>query len=295
MRYPMAHTFLKWAGPSILGAVATSLLVIAALAEPFPGVRSWALRWYSALEPAVTASWFVVLTAFLILGYIVALIYTGGGRKLDGHAAAASASDFSIEMWASRNEFTLLEAASLWVGIPPPHDPAHIAPKAVPILSQLKQAVIQGKLKPREIGAEIGVNVERVLAYEERRAPKVDSETTVHRSYLLHYALQQGDVPAFLAFEARNRRRALIDQARDAAHAFPGEKVTSDFYNYIEKQRPYLDIRKHLSDDFREKLMRSGRTGYVMPEGSHYCGMQSHFLDELDRLESEWGLDDEQA
>ena len=77
MRCPAIHTFLKWAGPSFVVFVGGCIGLVAALAQSFPGVQTWAERRFDHWWPIVTSGWFLVSAALIICAFIVALIWTG--------------------------------------------------------------------------------------------------------------------------------------------------------------------------------------------------------------------------
>lgn len=85
------------------------------------------------------------------------------------------------------------------------------------------------------------------------------------------------------------RRRSLITAGRDIAHRFVGEGQDQGFRAYLEHERAYADIRPHLSQGYLDKL-NAPRTSYSNADGAKYPPLVSWFLDELDRLEKEWGL-----
>lgn len=90
-RYPATHSFLKWAGPALVLFLAGCLGLIATFADVFDGVKNWAERWYLALEPTMTAPWFVALSVVLIISYIAALIWTGQEPTAERDPAPAPA------------------------------------------------------------------------------------------------------------------------------------------------------------------------------------------------------------
>ena len=82
-------------------------------------------------------------------------------------------------------------------------------------------------------------------------------------------------------------QRKLIDDCRDMAHAYTLDSQNMGFVDYTARQRPFADIRRHLSDEYLGKL-NAPRTLYLGKGG--YEPLIEWFLDELDRLEKEWGL-----
>lgn len=77
MRHPTTHTFLKWAGPTVVAFCGGCVGLIAALASSFPRVRPWAEREFDLWWPVVSAPLFMVLSLVVICAYIAALVYTG--------------------------------------------------------------------------------------------------------------------------------------------------------------------------------------------------------------------------
>lgn len=81
MRFPTFHKFLVWAGPALLAAGFAVATIFAAFAQLYPKVKKWGESWFNSLESVVTAPWFLVCFVLLILGYVAALIWTGGVRS----------------------------------------------------------------------------------------------------------------------------------------------------------------------------------------------------------------------
>jgi hypothetical protein len=87
----------------------------------------------------------------------------------------------------------------------------------------------------------------------------------------------------------KERRRALIKTGRDLAFGYCHGDQEETFREYLEGQRGYADIRPHLSEKYRRKL-EAQRVAYADPQGAKYPTLVQWFLDDLDRLEKEWGL-----
>ena len=81
MRFPTIHTFLKWAGPSLIAFIGGSITLVAVLSQSYPDLRVWAEQLFYAWRPIVSAGWFIASGSFVILAYIAALIYTGGRKR----------------------------------------------------------------------------------------------------------------------------------------------------------------------------------------------------------------------
>lgn len=77
MRKPATHKFLKWAGPAIVAFFGACVGLIAALAQGFPRVQSWAENQFDQWWPVVIAPWFLMGGTLAICAYIAALIYSG--------------------------------------------------------------------------------------------------------------------------------------------------------------------------------------------------------------------------
>ncbi len=87
-----------------------------------------------------------------------------------------------------------------------------------------------------------------------------------------------------------DEKRALIAKAREFVVIATGEKgINTDFKRKLESYAPYFELRPHLSVEFRKKV-DAQRTVFVPRDGTHLPALASWFLDELDRLEKEWGL-----
>jgi len=94
-----------------------------------------------------------------------------------------------------------------------------------------------------------------------------------------------------IEFEMRRAKRPLIAAARAYVEQLTRAKCESmDFSRIPETTKIFHALRPHLSQEFLNRLERSGRAMLVAPVGSRLSGVAYAFLDELDRLEREWGL-----
>lgn len=85
-------------------------------------------------------------------------------------------------------------------------------------------------------------------------------------------------------------KRSLITKARAfTIRACRKEGEETDFRQKLEAYAPYFELRPHLSEDFRTKW-NDTRIIHVFPIESNMPDIALFFLDELDRLEKEWGL-----
>ena len=92
MRHPTAHSFLKWAGPSLVVFVGGCVGLVAALATSYPRVKDWGQAQFDRCWPTLSAPWFLISGAVVIVAFIWALVWTGqktpsSERSLDGSAA----------------------------------------------------------------------------------------------------------------------------------------------------------------------------------------------------------------
>lgn len=88
----------------------------------------------------------------------------------------------------------------------------------------------------------------------------------------------------------RDRKRHLIDRGRSLAATFAqGRTGVPSFREYLERTATYAALRTHLSKDYLKKL-NAPRTAYVGDGAGSYEPLVEWFLDDLDRLEREWGL-----
>lgn len=103
-------------------------------------------------------------------------------------------------------------------------------------------------------------------------------------------SLSPGDVEHARADEDRKRKRELIDKSRDFAAIYTQGRTGQDsFRQYLEGTKTYAALRGHLSKEYLKKL-NDGRTVYAQTPGARYEPLVEMFLDDLDRLEREWGL-----
>jgi hypothetical protein len=87
-----------------------------------------------------------------------------------------------------------------------------------------------------------------------------------------------------------NERRALIANAREfVVKACEKKGAETDFRKKLEAYVPYYELRPHLSDDFRAKW-NATRVIHVFADDPNLPDIAVFFLNELDRLEKEWGL-----
>jgi hypothetical protein len=85
-------------------------------------------------------------------------------------------------------------------------------------------------------------------------------------------------------------RKELIKEARSfVVTTCAKEGKNTDFRAAAEAFAPYFTLRPYLSETFRKKIDAS-RTIYVNADDSNLPALAAWFLDELDRLEKEWGL-----
>jgi hypothetical protein len=89
--------------------------------------------------------------------------------------------------------------------------------------------------------------------------------------------------------ENRERQRQLIDRARSFAANYTKGGVDGTFRGYLEGTPTYAALRGHLSKQFFNELNQPRRV--TLPaEGARYDPIVEAFLNELDRLEREWGI-----
>jgi hypothetical protein len=91
--------------------------------------------------------------------------------------------------------------------------------------------------------------------------------------------------------DTRAHRKELIRGARKFVARFvenhPGDEQA--FKTKLESDISFLSLEPHLSKEFLEKL-HAPRTIYVQREGTNRPALADWYLDELKRLEKEWGL-----
>jgi len=95
--------------------------------------------------------------------------------------------------------------------------------------------------------------------------------------------------------EKRAFRRGQIERARsDVQIAFKNAaKKSEPFEAHIQKTRGFLDIEHSLPESTRERIRKSQtqRTIVVQPDGpTGIQGIARELLDEISKLEKEWGL-----
>lgn len=108
-----------------------------------------------------------------------------------------------------------------------------------------------------------------------------------------HLHVRKEQVDRFWPTGAAKPRLAevLIAAGRDWAHEFT-ESANGDsfgFRSFLEGKRLFADLRPHLTPEYIGKL-NAQRMSYATADGAKYPALVSWFLDELDRLEGEWGL-----
>lgn len=86
------------------------------------------------------------------------------------------------------------------------------------------------------------------------------------------------------------RRASLIRDAREfVITATAKDGIDTDFKEKLETFLPFFELRPHFSESYLTKL-NAQRTVYVPRDGTRLPALASGFLDEIDRLEKEWGL-----
>lgn len=86
----------------------------------------------------------------------------------------------------------------------------------------------------------------------------------------------------------REHKRDLINAGRGLAVDYTNSGETG-FRRYLERSHHYPAIRPHLSTTYRADLENAWKV-WGMEDGALYEPLVKMFLDEMDRLESEWGL-----
>jgi hypothetical protein len=90
------------------------------------------------------------------------------------------------------------------------------------------------------------------------------------------------------------RKRTLIRGGRKLVYLFMREphenRHDMAFKAGLEKSIIFYDIEPYLSDEFKKKLAFLSRGTFVPPLGTTMPHVPRSFLDELKRLEREWGL-----
>ena len=85
------------------------------------------------------------------------------------------------------------------------------------------------------------------------------------------------------------RKRNLLEAARGLATRYASSPPESTFRQYLETTRTYASLRGYLSPEYLTKL-NAPRTFYGTDGEGRYEPLVEWFLDDLDRLEREWGL-----
>jgi hypothetical protein len=90
--------------------------------------------------------------------------------------------------------------------------------------------------------------------------------------------------------DVARRRSKLIRDAREfVITATAKDGVETDFKGKLETFLPFFELRPHLSESYLSKL-NAQRTFYVPTDDTRLPPLASWFLDEVDRVEKEWGL-----
>lgn len=90
--------------------------------------------------------------------------------------------------------------------------------------------------------------------------------------------------------QADARRQSIIDENRQMIARFLAseETVETSFATYAEGKPCFLKVRPYLSSDTLRSF--GGRTVVLPPAGRVHDGLAYRILDDLDRIEREWGL-----
>jgi ABC-type multidrug transport system fused ATPase/permease subunit len=90
--------------------------------------------------------------------------------------------------------------------------------------------------------------------------------------------------------EGIERKRKLIDDSRRLATIYSqGRAGEKSFRQYLETTQTYAALRQYLNTEYLNKL-NAPRTVYAQADGALYEPLVVWFLDDLDRLERDWGL-----
>jgi hypothetical protein len=135
------------------------------------------------------------------------------------------------------------------------------------------------------------------VAYETERArikAQDDAKKEARISYLNTPRVEEkqvGEGNTILAFidPPKDVQRRLIADGRDWAHRFTVDELEVGFREYLESQRRFADLRRHLGADFLGQL-NATRTSHSNADGAKYPYLVEKFLNDLDRLEKEWAL-----
>jgi hypothetical protein len=99
----------------------------------------------------------------------------------------------------------------------------------------------------------------------------------------LHPAFAKTDV------EDLDRKRELIKEGRQIATRHTQISTEIPFRHYIEGHAVYPHLRPHLGRKFLSDL-NNGRIIIAQADGARMDALAERLLNELDRLEAEWGL-----
>ena len=88
----------------------------------------------------------------------------------------------------------------------------------------------------------------------------------------------------------KERKERLINDARSNIAAATKYNARDSLRTELESCSAFLGLRPYLSKNFLDKLYSGEQATVANPSGKALSGLTLEFLDELERLEKEWGL-----
>ncbi len=77
-RHPECRKFLLWVAPAMAGSFVVLATLVIAAAQVWESAAEWAEAQFGYWEPIVTSTWFLILAAIFIAGYLAGLIFCSG-------------------------------------------------------------------------------------------------------------------------------------------------------------------------------------------------------------------------
>lgn len=305
MVWRITHQFLGWFPPSA-GAAYLAVLGVAASAAPEnPDAGAFLDGQIAMLRALVTAPYFPLSLALVVALWLAAFLWSG--QKADATAQAgvseAARPSLSEERTAKFNEAVLalrhiVNARELWFReVHRREGPSSLQNRPLEIISDIRSCFppdAPGDFKEDPINRlwNAAMSYGRQLGYEHGETPRLaacrekfeqELQGVINR---FEYLKRTGTTNP--AEDLAHRRRDMIADARRIVVAY--EPSGEDDRLYLERQPAYLQIRKYLSEAFH-KQFSSDAIHAEISGGQVHVGLFRAFSRELDRLETEWGLD----
>lgn len=307
MVWKIIHRFLGWFPPAA-GAAYLAVLGVAASAAPEnPDAAAFLDGQIAMLRAMVTASHFPLSLALVVAVWLLAFLWSG--QKAEAHSrvgvAEAARPAPSEERTAKFNDAVLalrhiVNARELWFReVHRRSGPSPLQNRPLEIINDIRSCFppeAPGDYKDDPINRlwNAAMSYGRQLGYEHGETPRLaicrEKFERELQAVITRFEHLQRTGATNPAEDLAHRRRELISDARRIVATRLSSDSDEDDRLFLGSQSAYLEIRKYLSEDFRSKFSSEAIQAEI-DGGIVHVGLMRAFSRELDRLETEWGLD----